>query len=315
MARVRAAFADPGSTGRALSKVGAYVALTKPRIIELLLITTVPAMVVAADGWPGTRLVIATVVGGTLAAGGANATNMVIDRDIDRVMERTRGRPLATGAVSPTGALTFAVALQVVAFVLLWAEVNLLSAGLAIGAGLFYIFVYSLWLKRSHESNIVIGGAAGAIPPVVGWTAVTGQVTVPALLLFVLVFVWTPPHFWALAIRYADDYSAAEVPMLPSVASLEVTTRKIRDYAVVVWAVAVAFGPVAGLGWIYTATAVVAGAVFAWQARALRLEATTTTARAQATTQRAMRTFAHSITMLTAVFLAMAVDVWVRSGW
>lgn len=283
-----------------------FVALTKPRIIELLLVTTVPAMIVAAEGWPGTRLVMATVVGGTLAAGGANATNMFIDRDIDRLMERTKGRPLVTGVVSPAEALVFAVALQVAAFALLWFEVNLLAASLALGAGLFYVVVYSLWLKRTSTSNIVIGGAAGAAPPMIGWAAVTDSVGPEAVVLFVLVFLWTPPHFWALAMRYADDYSAAEVPMLPSVASTETTTAKIVAYSVLVLGAAVVFWPVAGLGPVYGIAAVISGGLFVVHAVRLRRDPTP---------RQAMRTFAYSITMLTVVFAAMAIDELVRSGW
>ncbi|MEM9713271.1 MAG: heme o synthase [Actinomycetota bacterium] len=286
--------------------IGAYVALTKPRIIELLLVTTVPAMIVAAEGWPGARLVVMTVLGGSLAAGGANATNMYIDRDIDRVMERTKGRPLVTGEVEPRSALVFAIALQAVAFALLWVEVNLLSACLALGAGLFYIFVYSLWLKRSSTSNIVIGGAAGSVPPVIGWAAVTGAVELPAVVLFVLVFLWTPPHFWALAMRYADDYSAADVPMLPSVASVETTTSKILAYAVAVLVTAVAFWPAAGLGPIYGVPATAAAALFVLHAARLRNDPSP---------KQAMRTFTFSITMLTVTFAAMAIDELVRSGW
>ncbi|MEM9034257.1 MAG: heme o synthase [Actinomycetota bacterium] len=287
-------------------RIAGFVALTKPRIIELLLVTTVPAMIVAAEGWPGTRLVIATVVGGSLAAGGANATNMFIDRDIDRLMERTKGRPLVTGTVKPAEALVFAVALQAIAFALLWFEVNLLAASLALGAGLFYIFVYSLWLKRTSTSNIVIGGAAGSAPPMIGWAAVTNDVGVEAVVLFLLVFLWTPPHFWALAMRYADDYSAADVPMLPSVSSTDATTSQILSYSISVLVTALLFWPVAGLGLIYGIPAALAGALFVLHSARLRHDPTP---------RQAMRTFAFSISMLTVVFLAMAVDELVRSGW
>ncbi|MEM9607714.1 MAG: heme o synthase [Actinomycetota bacterium] len=287
-------------------RIAGFVALTKPRIIELLLVTTVPAMIVAAEGWPGTRLVIATVVGGSLAAGGANATNMFIDRDIDRLMERTKGRPLVTGTVKPAEALAFAIALQAIAFALLWFEVNLLAASLALGAGLFYIFVYSLWLKRTSTSNIVIGGAAGSAPPMIGWAAVTNDVGVEAVVLFLLVFLWTPPHFWALAMRYADDYSAADVPMLPSVSSTDATTSQILSYSISVLVTALLFWPVAGLGLIYGIPAALAGALFVLHSARLRHDPTP---------RQAMRTFAFSISMLTVVFLAMAVDELVRSGW
>ena len=204
---------------------GAYVALTKPRIIELLLVTTVPTQVVAARGLPSAWLIVATVLGGSFAAGGANAINMYVDRDIDRIMERTKRRPLVTGAVSPRAALTFAVGLEIVAFVWLWAFVNLLSAVLAVAACLFYVFVYTLWLKRTSTQNIVIGGAAGAVPVLIGWSSVTGSLAWAPIVLFAVIFYWTPPHFWALAIKYRDEYAAADVPMLPSVVSLRATSH------------------------------------------------------------------------------------------
>ncbi|MGH9059641.1 MAG: heme o synthase, partial [Acidimicrobiales bacterium] len=216
----------PGSfTG--VQRLRGFVALTKPRIIELLLVTTLPTMVVAARGWPAWTLMVATLVGGTLAAGGANAINMYVDRDIDAVMHRTARRPLVTGAVSPRAALIFAVGLEVVAFAELWAAVNLLSAVLAVSATGFYVFVYTLWLKRSSRQNIVVGGAAGAVPVLVGWAAVRGTLGWAPLVLFALIFVWTPPHFWALAIRYRDDYRSVDVPMLPAVATFERTARQI----------------------------------------------------------------------------------------
>lgn len=280
-----------------------YVALTKPRIIELLLITTVPTMVVAAGGLPSGWLVLATLVGGTLAAGGANAINMVVDRDIDAVMKRTQGRPLVTGVMTPRAALIFAVALEAAAFLELWAAVNLLSAVLAVAATLFYVFVYTLWLKRSSSQNIVVGGAAGAVPVLVGWAAVRGSLGLAPLLLFAVIFLWTPPHFWALAVRYRDDYSAADVPMLPSVTSLGRTARQIIFYTVALWAASVAFAPVAHMGAIYLGTAVVLGAVFL--AYALQL-------RRAADAKVAMRLFGYSITYLTVLFCAMAVDELVR---
>src|SRR5579875_2554919 len=200
-------------------RLGGFVALTKPRIIERLLVTTLPTMIVAARGLPRWGLMLATLVGGTLAAGGANAINMVVDRDIDAVMRRTARRPLVTGVVRPAEALVFAIGLEVLAFALLWGTVNLLSAVLAVSATLFYVFVYTLWLKRSSSQNIVIGGAAGAVPVLVGWAAVRGSVGLAPVLLFALIFVWTPPHFWALAIRYRDDYRSVDVPMMPVVTS------------------------------------------------------------------------------------------------
>ena len=198
------------SNGRGtLATVNAFVMLTKPRIIELLLITTVPSMILAHGGMPRLSLVVLTIVGGALAAGGANTFNMYIDRDIDRLMERTQGRPLVTGAITPRSALLFGIALEVVAFVLFYLFVNWLSAVLALGACLFYVFVYSLWLKRTSKQNIVIGGAAGAAPALIGWAAVTGSLGLNPIILFAIVFFWTPPHFWALAIKYADQYEAA----------------------------------------------------------------------------------------------------------
>jgi heme o synthase len=290
---------------RLLDTVGDYVALTKPRIIELLLVTTVPTMIVAERGLPSLWLVAATVLGGTLAAGGANAMNMVADRDIDRVMLRTRNRPLASGRLTARAALTFAIGIEVAAFAFLWATVNLLSAALAIAACLFYVFVYTLWLKRSSASNIVIGGAAGAVPVLVGWTAVTNSLDWPPVVLFAVIFYWTPPHFWALAIRYRDDYARAHVPMLPVVASLRTTAVRIVLYTVLLWALTLVFAPVAGMGDIYIAAALALGAVFTWLAVGLLRDSSP---------QAAMRVFTWSITYITLLFGAIALDQLVRSG-
>jgi protoheme IX farnesyltransferase len=286
-------------------RIAGYVALTKPRIIELLLVTTVPTMIVAEQGLPSLWLIVATVLGGTLAAGGANAINMYVDRDIDRLMERTRNRPLVTGVMSPAAALTFAIALEIVAFLWLWAFVNLLSAVLAVAACLFYVFVYTLWLKRTSKSNIVIGGAAGAAPVLIGWSAVTNSLDWPPVLLFAVIFVWTPPHFWALAIRYKDDYAAADVPMLPVVASLHTVGVRILLYTLVLWGVSLAFSPVAGMGALYLAVAIVLGALFTWMAVGVVRHPDPA---------RAMRLFGFSITYLTVLFAAMAVDQLVRTG-
>ncbi len=289
-----------GSERAARTRVGAYVALTKPRIIELLLITTVPTMILAERGWPSAGLVLATVVGGTLAAGGANAINMVVDRDIDRVMRRTRHRPLVTGEVTPRGAMTFALILEAAAFVLLWTTVNLLSAALALAATLFYVVVYTLWLKRTSRQNIVIGGAAGAGPVLVGWAAVTGSVAWPPVVLFALIFWWTPPHFWALAIRYADDYRAAHVPMLPAVASPRAVGRHMLAYTVALWVTSLVLVPVADLGWVYGIAAFLLGGVFVAGCVDLALHPTP---------QRSMRLFAWSISYVTLLFGALALDV------
>jgi protoheme IX farnesyltransferase len=285
------------------SRLAAYVALTKPRIIELLLVTTVPTMVVAQRGLPSGWLVLATLAGGALAAAGANAINMYVDRDIDRLMKRTRGRPLVTGEISPANALAFAVVLEVAAGVELWLVVNPLSAALALSATLFYVFVYTLWLKRTSTQNIVIGGAAGAVPVLVGWAAVRNSLGLAPIVLFAIIFYWTPPHFWALAIRYREDYAAAEVPMLPVVASFAETARKIVLYTVVLWGLTLVFWPVGHMGRLYLAAAVVLGAAFTWKAVRLAVDGTP---------DRAMGLFGWSITYVTLLFAAMAVDQLIR---
>ena len=281
------------------SRVSAYVVLTKPRIIELLLVTTLPTMVVAERGVPPVGLMVATLVGGALAAAGANVINMYLDRDIDAVMRRTRGRPLVTGELEPHHALVFAVVLETLAFLELWFLVNPLSAVLALSATLFYVFVYTLWLKRSSSQNIVIGGAAGAVPVLVGWAAVTGTLGLAPVVLFAVIFLWTPPHFWALAIRYREDYAAADVPMLPAVASLGATARRVMGYTLALWACSLLFAGVAGMGVLYLAAAVVLGATFVFMAWQLLR---------QRSVQRAMRLFSYSITYVTLLFSAMALD-------
>jgi protoheme IX farnesyltransferase len=288
------------------SKLAGYVALTKPRIIELLLITTVPTMILAEEGLPDLALVAWTLLGGSLAAGGANAINMYADRDIDRLMPRTQGRPLVTGLIAPRHALVFAVALEVAAVLVLSALVNVLSALLALSATLFYVFVYTLWLKRTSTRNIVIGGAAGAVPVLVGWAAVTDGLAWPPVLLFGVIFLWTPPHFWALAIRYADDYRAAAIPMLPAVAPLSVTSRRMLGYTLALWIASLALIPVAGMGLIYGLTALVLGAVFVTGVLSLQR---TPTARVS------MRVFSFSITYVTVLFVAIAADTFVQHGW
>ena len=285
------------------TRVGAYVALTKPRIIELLLITTLPTMIVAQRGLPPVWLMAATLLGGALAAGGANAINMFVDRDIDKLMHRTAKRPLVTGAVTPRNALIFAVTLEVVAFVELWGWVNLLSAVLAISATLFYVFVYTLWLKRTSSQNIVIGGAAGAEPVLVGWAAVTDGLAWTPVVLFAIIFVWTPPHFWALAVKYKDDYQAASVPMLPAVATFRRTAREILVYSVILVGVSLLLAAVAKLGVLYVVGASVLGAVFI--VMAVRLWR-------RATPKAAMQLFSYSITYLTLLFVVMAVDIFVK---
>src|SRR5262245_10051105 len=263
-------------------------------------------MIVAAKGMTSPWLIAATVIGGTLAAGGANAINMYVDRDIDRVMARTRNRPIASGRVAPRSALIFAITLEVLAFFFLWAPVNLLSAVLAVSACLFYVFVYTLWLKRTSKSNIVIGGAAGAAPVLIGWSAVTNSLDWAPVVLFAVIFYWTPPHFWALAIRYREDYAAADVPMLPVVAGLRTTAIRILLYTLLLWGLTLLFAPVAGMGHFYVAAALVLGAVFTWYAARLVRDRDPKTA---------MRVFTWSISYITLLFGAMAVDQLLRSGW
>lgn len=288
-------------TDRGLAATAAaFVMLTKPRIIELLLITTVPSMIVAKGGMPDLWLVLVTVAGGTLAAGGANTFNMYIDRDIDRLMKRTQGRPLVTGAVSPRAALLFGFALEITAFVLFVTWVNLLAGLLAVGACLFYVFVYSLWLKRTSKQNIVIGGAAGAAPALIGWAAVTGSLALTPILLFAIIFFWTPPHFWALAIKYADDYEAASVPMLPVLVSIRSTAIQMFGYSVVVIAFSLWFHVVAGTSFLYLTVALVGGVFFLWRTLGLLRRPNAV---------QAMKVFTFSIVYLGALFIAIAIDV------
>ena len=283
-----------------ITTVTAFVMLTKPRIIELLLITTVPAMIAAKGGMPDLWLVLVTVAGGTLAAGGANTFNMYIDRDIDQMMQRTQGRPLVTGAVSPRAALIFGFVLEIAAFVLFVTWVNLLSALLAGGACLFYVLVYSLWLKRTSKQNIVIGGAAGAAPALIGWAAVTGSLALSPVLLFAIIFFWTPPHFWALAIKYVDDYEAASVPMLPVVVSIRNTAIQMFGYSLVVIALSVWFHIAADTTPFYLVVALVAGLLFLWRTFGLLRRPNAV---------QAWKVFTFSIVYLAALFIAIAIDV------
>jgi heme o synthase len=291
-----------GTAPRVMATLAAYWRLTKPRVIELLLVTTVPAMILADGEVPSVGLILAVLLGGALAAGGANTINCWIERDRDQLMRRTHNRPLPAGLVDPVHALVFGIALEAVAFVWLTLTVNLLSASLAVSAMLFYIFVYTIWLKPRSPQNIVIGGAAGAVPALVGWAAVTGSLSLSAWLLFAIVFFWTPPHFWALALRYHDDYAAASIPMLPVVKGTAVATRNILGYSVVVVALTVVLMPVADLGILYLAAALVLGA-------ALLIEAV----RLQRDPSRALSFFKFSNAYLAALFVAVAADVIIRS--
>ena len=291
---------DPGwSWRRARERTAVYFQLTKPRIIVLLLITTVPAMVIAARGAPSGWLILSTLLGGTLAAGSANAINCFYDRDIDERMARTRRRPLPAHRVEPGPALEFGVVLGVVSFIWLARTVNVLAALLSTAAILFYVFVYTMGLKRSTPQNIVIGGAAGAVPALVGWAAVTGRVEVPALMLIAIIFIWTPPHFWALALKYEKDYRAAGVPMLPVVAGMKATQRQIFLYSLILFAATIAFAPIGRMSVIYLGSAVVLGGLFVWHAaRLLRT----------GTIREAMGLFRYSIVYLALLFGAMALD-------
>jgi protoheme IX farnesyltransferase len=284
--------------------VSSYVALTKPRIIELLLVTTLPVMVLAARGLPSLWTAVATLVGGTLAAGSANAINCVVDRDIDAVMKRTKRRPMARHEISPANALRFGIALGAVATLLLGLGANWLSALLADGAIAFYVFVYTLGLKRRSASNIVIGGAAGCFPVLIGWSAVRGDVGWPAVVLFAVVFLWTPPHFWSLAMRFKEDYAAAGVPMLPVVKPAATVTRQIVFYSWAMVAASLALIPF-GAGWFYAVVASVVGAVFLFEAHRLHRRVL------RGEEAKPLALFHLSISYLTLLFVAVAVGQFV----
>src|SRR4051812_8476247 len=285
--------------------VGQYVSLMKPRIIELLLITTIPVMFLAEQGVPDLWLVVATLVGGTLSAGAANTLNCYLDRDIDALMHRTSRRPLVTGTVSPRAALVFGVALTVASTLWLGLLVNWLSAWLALGALLFYVGVYTALLKRRTAQNIVWGGAAGCMPVLVGWSAVTDSLAWAPLVLFAVVFFWTPPHYWPLSMKFKDDYAAAHVPMLPVVEKFVVVARQVVAYSWAMVAASLLLVPVAPMGLLYLVGAVVAGALFVIEAHRLLRAAK---AGAGAAVLRPMRLFHFSITYLTILFVAVALD-------
>lgn len=285
----------------------AYLALTKPRIVELLLVTTVPTMILARQGLPGPGLVTWTLLGGSLAAGSANTLNSYLDRDIDVVMHRTERRPLVTGQIAPGRALAFGLLLGVAALALLAAAVNPLSAALALAAILFYVLVYTLLLKRRTSQNIVWGGAAGCMPVLIGWSAVTGGLSWPPVVLFGVIFLWTPPHYWPLSLRYRDDYAAAGVPMLGVVAAPGIVANRVVRYA---WAMVVCsllLIPVGHAGWAYAASALLLGGGFLRETYLLRARA-----RRGEADLRPMRVFHLSITYLTLLFLAVAVDPFVQ---
>jgi protoheme IX farnesyltransferase len=292
-----------GHKGSLRQTTAAYFQLTKPRIVVLLLITTVPAMMLADHGVPSVWLIIATLAGGSIAAGSANAINCYLDRDIDLLMRRTRGRPLPAAEIAPEDALRFGFVLGAISFLFLSVTVNVLAASLALSAIAFYVFVYTMWLKRTSTQNIVIGGAAGAVPALVGWAAVTGTVGLPAWILFAIVFVWTPPHFWALAMRYSADYAAAGIPMLPVVRGPEETRKQILLYSLVLFGTTIVLVPIAHMGAVYLSTAVVLGGVFVY--RALRLWRRSAPADAWSL-------FKFSIVYLALLFGAVAIDAVVQ---
>jgi protoheme IX farnesyltransferase len=281
-----------------------YLALTKPRVVELLLVTTVPAMILAAGGLPSLGLVAGVLVGGALAAGGANTINCWIERDRDQLMRRTRHRPLPSGTIEPGRALVFGLILEVVAFALLWSVANLFAAGLTLAAAVFYVFVYTIWLKPRTVQNIVIGGAAGAVPALVGWAAVTGGIGAGAALLFAVVFCWTPAHFWALALRYRDDYAAGGFPMLPVVRGAAAAATQILGYAVLVVALSLLLPLVASVGVVYLAAASALGLVFIMQGVRLRQDPNA---------ERAIAFFTLSNIYLALLFTAVAVDVLIHA--
>lgn len=287
----------------------AYLGLTKPRIIELLLVTTVPAMFLAAGGVPSLEVVLTTMIGGCLAAASANAINCVLDRDIDERMRRTRRRPLPRHAVGPLGATVFGMILGLAATLWLGFFVNWLSAALALGANAFYIGVYTLWLKRRSPQNIVWGGIAGCFPPLIGWTAVTGSLGLTPFVMFLIVFFWTPPHTWALAMRYREDYAAANVPMLPVVRSAPAVARQILMYSMLTVLVSLALWPVANTGWLYPVVALILGIALLWQSALLLARAWRglTDAALQP-----MRLFHWTNSYLALLFVAAAVDTLVR---
>jgi len=305
MTAVEPSAGSPAGAG-VIGTARALVALTKPRIIELLLVTTLPTMFLAAAGLPPLSTVLITLAGGALAAGGANTLNQFLDRDIDVLMQRTSGRPLVTGDISPVGALVWGVFLSVLSVALLWIAVNPLSGMLAAAAIAFYVVVYTIVLKRRTSQNIVWGGAAGCFPVLIGWSAVTGSLSWAPVVLFLVVFLWTPPHYWPLSLRYVDDYAAAGVPMLPVVAPPRVVAVQIVAYS---WAMVVAsllLVPVAPTGWLYAVAAAVLGAWFLREAHALKRRVDRGDA-----DPRPMRLFHGSITYLSLLFLAVAVDPFV----
>ncbi|MGA4880253.1 heme o synthase [Streptomyces lydicamycinicus] len=301
----------PGNPGERPfgARVKGFVALTKPRVIELLLMTTVPVMFLAAKGVPDLWLVLATCIGGYLSAGGAAAFNMYLDRDIDALMDRTSQRPLVTGIVSPAECLVFATALAVGSTAWFWVLVNPLSAMLSLGALLFYVVVYTMILKRRTSQNIVWGGIAGCMPVFIGWSSVTNSVSWASFILFLVIFFWTPPHYWPLSMKVKDDYERVGVPMLPAVAGNKVVARQIVAYSWVMVAVSLLLQPLGYTGWFYTAVALACGAFWLKEAHGLQARAKAGITGAKL---KEMRLFHWSITYVSLLFVAVAVDPFLR---
>lgn len=285
-----------------LSTVKGYVALTKPRVVELLLVTTAPVMILAERGIPAISLILATLVGGSLSAGSANAFNMVIDRDIDQVMGRTKNRPLVTGELTVRQALVFASVLAAASFAMLWWWTTPLAAVLSLAAIAFYVFVYTLWLKRRSEQNIIWGGIAGCFPVLIGWAAVTGSLGWEPLILFLVVFLWTPPHYWPLSMKYRDDYAKVSVPMLGAVRQAPVVGLQVILYAWATVAASLLLIPVAPMGVVYTSVAIFAGGWFILESHRLYQRAL------RGGEVYPMRVFHSSISYLTLLFVAVGVD-------
>ncbi len=302
-AGAKASVRAPGDSRRSIGRtIRAYVALTKPRVLELLLVTTVPVMILAEGGFPSIWLVLATVIGGSMSAGSAAAFNMYLDRDIDAHMQRTVNRPLVTGEVSPRGALIFAWTLAVVSTVWLWLTTNWLAAVLSAAAIFFYVVIYTMILKRRTEQNIVWGGIAGCFPVLIGWTAVTGSLAWPPVILFALVFLWTPPHYWPLSMKYKEQYEEVHVPMLGATRNGSQVGLQVILYAWATVACSLLLVPVAGMGLVYTVSALVFGGWFIYESHRLYNRAV------RGTEPRPMRVFHASITYLTLLFVAIAID-------
>lgn len=301
--------ASAGGKSRWSRKAKAYLALTKPRVIELLLVTTLPTMIFAQRGFPDLMLILATLIGGAFAAGSAGAFNCYIDRDIDKLMHRTEKRPLVTGAVSPREAFIFATVLGAAAIAILWFGANPLAAWLGVAAIFLYVVVYSMILKRRTSQNIVWGGAAGCMPVLIGWAAATNDLAWPAFILFMIIFLWTPPHYWPLSMRYSDDYNKAHVPMLGAIAGAKVVSVQIVLYAWAMVACSLLLIPVGGAGWTYTIVAVLSGFWFLYESHRLHFHAQ----RGTTTGKGAMKVFHGSISYLTLVFIALAVDPFIGS--